>query len=438
LSRLYVPSDTFWVDRTSQVSFTPIGEGRQDPTTFVARQPLYDGDSYTARASVPVPTAAQLRGAGTDYPDWVTSAYLQVPDGLTDRVRALAQSLGQGQATPFDQATAVTNWLRDNIHYSRVTDAPPANREPLDWFLFDYKVGFCNFYASSEVMMLRVIGVPSRLAVGYASGTQETSSGVYEVRALDSHAWPEVFFPGFGWVPFEPTVSQPDIRRPENSGPLGADQNSTAGGTSSGNPADPLARLNRFEEGQPLGGSEAASSAGARFGWVTYPLAAMGLILLLGWLALNLDPAWKQAAQLLSWRGMRRLGLRVSSEQPQAFWEAGGPTSRIYLAWSSWLPRLGVEIDRADTPFERIDRLASVLPEAESSSRRIVDAYVAERFGGRSAPREDVERTWSEVHRLFWETYLSRLGGRLLAIVQDPQRRDVGRRQHVDVTMGPR
>jgi len=80
LSRLYVPSDTFWVDRTGQVSFTPLADGRQDPTTFVARQPLYDGDSYTARASVPVPTSAQLRGAGTAYPDWVTSTYLEVPD----------------------------------------------------------------------------------------------------------------------------------------------------------------------------------------------------------------------------------------------------------------------------------------------------------------------------------------------------------------------
>ncbi len=428
LSRLYVPSDTFWVDRTSQVAFTPLGDGRQDPTTFVARQPLYEGDAYTARSAVPVPTVAQLRGAGADYPDWVTSTYLQVPDSLTDRFRALALSLGEGQSTPFDQATAVTNWLRDNIQYSRVTDAPPANQDPLDWFVFDYKVGFCNFYASSEVMMLRVLGVPARLAVGYASGTQDTSSAVYEVRSLDSHAWPEVFFPGFGWVPFEPTVSQPDIERPTNSGPLAADQSQADASSAGIAPDDPLARLNRFEEGQPLGGAAGSVSTEGGFGWLTLPLLAVALVILLGLLAINLDPAWKQTVQLVSMRGFRRLGIRNSPANAMAIQQSGVELSRAYLAWSSWLPRLGVPIERADTPFERLDRLAARHPEVESGSRLIVDAYVTERFGGRPAPAEDVERTWSDLHRLFWSAYLSRVGGRLLAIVQDPQRREQAQR----------
>ncbi len=437
LSRLYVPSDTYWVDRTSQVSFTPLANGRQDPTTFVARQPLYDGDSYTARASIPVPTVTQLQGAGTDYPDWVRTAYLDVPEGITERFRALAESLGQGQSTPFDQATTVTDWLRANIQYSRVTEAPPPNQDPLDWFVFDYKIGFCNFYASSEVMMLRVLGVPARLAVGYASGTPETSSGVYEVRAVDSHAWPEVFFPGFGWIPFEPTASQPEIQRPENSGSLTADQSQSAGGVSGLNPEDPLARLNRFEEGQPLGGAAGGPPAsGGITPWATLPLVGGGLVLVLSLLAVNLDPAWKQSIKLASVKGMRRFGVRISRKQALALEQSQVDTSRVYLAWSSWLPRLGVAVERADTPFERFDRLASHLPVAETSSRRIVEAYVAERFGGRPVESDEVERTWSELHRLFWSTYLSQLGRRLLALVQDPQRVARARREQAGSPSG--
>jgi len=326
----------------------------------------------------------------------------------------------------------VTNWLRDNIQYSRVTDPPPTGQDPLDWFLFDYKIGFCNFYASSEVMMLRVLGVPSRLAVGYASGTQETSSGVYEVRALDSHAWPDVYFPGFGWVPFEPTASQPDILRPESTGALAADRTQPDGGPSAIDPTDPLARLNRFEEGQPLGGGDGSAALGNASAWLTILLVAAAILLLV-LLAVNLDPAWKQSAQLLSLRGLRRLGIRISQRQTQVLQQAEVETSRVYLAWSSWLPRLGVKVERADTPFERINRLASQLPEAESASRQIIDAYVAERFGGRPAPREDILRTWSELHRFFWGTYLSRLGGLMLAIVQDPQRRERANREHASL-----
>ncbi len=253
LSRLYVPGDTFWVDRSSQITYRSTGEGAADVSAFVARQPVYNGETYAARASIPVPTADDLRQAGNQYPDWLATGYLQVPGSLTLRFVELAKSIGAGAATPYDRAVAVTNWLRDNIEYSRVTQAPAINREPLDWFLFDYRIGFCNFYASSEVMMLRVLGIPSRLAVGYATGTFNEAEGVYEVRGVDAHAWPEAYFPGYGWVPFEPTASQPEIRRPESNllagaipTPLGSD---AAGGTS----GDLISRLDRLEEGQPIG-----------------------------------------------------------------------------------------------------------------------------------------------------------------------------------------
>jgi transglutaminase-like putative cysteine protease len=454
LSRLYLAAGTNWVNRSGEVWYSTMGGPERDVTAFISRPPVHDGEAYLTHASVAVPTASQLELAGKDYPSWVREAYLQVPNSLTDRFRTLARNITSQAETPYDQAEAVTAWLRNNIEYSRVTESPPEGREPLDWFVFDYKVGFCNFYASSEVMMLRTLGVPTRLSVGYAAGTPKEpstlilgnpiskldfSSSPYEVRGNDAHAWPEVFFPGYGWVPFEPTTSQPEIRR----GTINA---VTANGATLLGERDPLSASTgpNPDAGKPIENGRTAGAAHhiqglVRQGILRIVLAVLLLAALLVAVALRIDPSWNLTGQLLAARSMARLGLRSSNQAELDTLAGGSPAARRYAAWTNWLPKLGVELKRSQTPFERLSLLVAQLPEAEFSSRRIVEGFAAERFGGQApSPREEIERTWSELHRLFWETYLSRLGGRLLAIVQDPQRRDVGRRQHLDVTMGPR
>jgi len=108
--------------------------------------------------------------------------------------------------------------LRKNIDYSESVPPIPADQELIDWFLFDIRQGFCNYYASAEIIMLRSLGIPARLSVGYAQGEPiEDMSDAYLVRQRDAHAWPEVYFPSIGWVEFEPTASQPDISRLEGS-----------------------------------------------------------------------------------------------------------------------------------------------------------------------------------------------------------------------------
>ena len=85
--------------------------------------------------------------------------------------------------------------------------------DPVEWFLFTWQSGFCNYYASAEVLLLRAAGIPARMVVGYAPGDYQ-SGGYYQIRTEDAHAWPEVYFPGIGWVEFEPTVSIDPIYRP--------------------------------------------------------------------------------------------------------------------------------------------------------------------------------------------------------------------------------
>ena len=152
--------------------------------------------------------------AGNDYPEWVRERYLQVPPNITPRTLQLARDLTAELANPYDKAAAITNWLRANIEYSNSVPQLPNNQEPIDWFLFDLKQGFCNYYATAEIMLLRSIGIPARIAVGYTQGETEELSQVYTVKQRDAHAWPEVYFPGLGWIEFEPTSSQGGLFAP--------------------------------------------------------------------------------------------------------------------------------------------------------------------------------------------------------------------------------
>jgi len=105
----------------------------------------------------------------------------------------------------------VTRYLRSQIAYKNRIPTPPTGRDPVDWFLFEKKEGFCTYYASAEVILLRAAGIPARLAVGYSQG--ERVENTFLVKLNDAHAWPEVYFPGIGWIEFEPTSNEPGITR---------------------------------------------------------------------------------------------------------------------------------------------------------------------------------------------------------------------------------
>jgi transglutaminase-like putative cysteine protease len=173
--------------------------------------PLNDQEIYRFEALVSIPNTDQLETAGTAYPNWVVERYLQLPEGISERMRALSGQIVGENTTPYDIAKVITQFLRTNYEYQSVIPAPPKKTDPVEWFLFDYKKGFCNYYASAEVLLLRIAGVPARLAVGYAQGSPAGSGEGITVQRDDSHAWPEVYFPGYGWIPFEPTASLPSL-----------------------------------------------------------------------------------------------------------------------------------------------------------------------------------------------------------------------------------
>jgi transglutaminase-like putative cysteine protease len=169
--------------------------------------------AYRAESMLPVFTVERLQAAGTDYPDWVRSRYLWLPDTVPERVLALARDLTAAEPTPYDRAYAIETYLR-GFPYNLGVPTPPSDRDVADYFLFELQEGYCDYYATAMVVLARAAGVPARYVAGYATGTYDYTKGQYVVTEANAHAWVEVYFPGYGWVEFEPTAGLPAIERP--------------------------------------------------------------------------------------------------------------------------------------------------------------------------------------------------------------------------------
>ncbi len=173
-----------------------------------SRRGLQDGDTYNAIGSESSASAAELRAAGADYPAWVTDRYLQLPDDLPTRVADEARRVAGDAGTPYDIATAIEGYLR-TFPFNTGVPATPPKRDAVDYFLFDLKAGYFDYQASAMAVMLRTLGVPARIAVGFALDPGEVVETRYTVRKNDAYTWVEVFFPGYGWVNFNPTQDRP-------------------------------------------------------------------------------------------------------------------------------------------------------------------------------------------------------------------------------------
>jgi len=154
----------------------------------------------------------ELRASGTHYPDWVETQYLSLPDTVPDRVLALARDLTATAPTPYDRALAIETYLRE-FPYSLDLPSPPRNQDVVDYFIFDLQKGYCDYYATSMAVLARAAGLPSRIAVGYASGMYDIDLEAYVITEDQAHSWVEIYFPGYGWVDFEPTAELPTRER---------------------------------------------------------------------------------------------------------------------------------------------------------------------------------------------------------------------------------
>jgi transglutaminase-like putative cysteine protease len=175
------------------------GDGLRTP------EALKVGMTYSVVSHLPEFEPDLLRQSPASYPAEITRRYLQLPETVTDRTRQLAQELTAAEDNSFDKVTALTNHLLATYPYNFFPPPHPEGTDAVDTFLFRDQEGICEQYVSALVVMARSLGIPARLVTGYGSGDYNALTGYYEVRASDAHSWAEVYFAGYGWVPFDPT-----------------------------------------------------------------------------------------------------------------------------------------------------------------------------------------------------------------------------------------
>lgn len=181
---------------------------RWDPassTLIVDRsEPTSDGLAYTVISQSPSTAAAALEAAGSRDPAEISRRYEQLPVGFPFVALRTARDVTAGAGSRYAQAVALQDWFRTTFRYS--LDVPPGHGDDALVAFLASKEGYCEQFAGAYAAMARSLGIPARVAVGFTPGDPDPDDPtLYRIRGRHAHAWPEVWFPDVGWVPFEPT-----------------------------------------------------------------------------------------------------------------------------------------------------------------------------------------------------------------------------------------
>jgi transglutaminase-like putative cysteine protease len=376
------------------------------------------GTGYVVTALVSRATQAQLGSAGQDYPPEIVERYLDLPAGVTTRTRDLALQIVDGAETPFEMAERLADFLRtsDEFRYETTATTPDdPNADIVDFFLFDPegRIGYCEYYATTMAVMARTLGLPSRVAVGYAPGEPQSTVGpdresnVYLVRDGNAHAWAEVYFPGYGWERFEATKTIAPVTRLAGNAPSGP--NGSPGAVPTFPPRldpDDRGNISELESFAPAPEGFGPNDAGP-------PPETRGgnLILIVGIVAaLLLFAAWR----------LRRVRRRLRFLAP-------GERQWVRLALAA--DRAGVSQRPNETIYEYASWLEEQIPQHRPAIRTIADGKVWQSYSGRSISGQAlarIEAAWKRLQLpMLWLAVRRRLSDLIPSIRRaDPASRD--------------
>lgn len=206
---VYAAGEILRMDQAYTIAWREAAGDMQDAFGVTTKNQDYRAESLISSAST-----SEIRAASGSIDPAILERYTALPETVPARVYELADSLTAVYTNTYDQATAIETYLR-TFSYTLNVPAPPTGQDVADFFLFDLKRGYCDYYATAMVVLARAAGIPARLATGFASGSYDYEQARYLVTEADAHSWVEIYFPGLGWVDFEPTASQPLIIRPQ-------------------------------------------------------------------------------------------------------------------------------------------------------------------------------------------------------------------------------
>lgn len=353
-----------------------------------ARDGLGAGQTYSVESLESQATSDQLRQVPDDAFAMGLDRYLQLPPTVTQRTVDLALAITAGATNNFDRSQALVNWLRENVAYSEDIDFPPEDQDRVDYLLFDSRKGYCEYYASAFIVMARSLGIPARMVVGFFPADFSKDDGGFLYRELNAHAWPEVFFPGYGWIAFEPTANRPAVTH--DPAPVGDDDPSTALPERAGEgpfipPEDDFFGPIRENPGGGASGGSVASSGGdvSHIEWgirvALLAIGAMAIVVAFFWL-----------------RGLRGLS----------------PATQLYARMTRGASWSGVRPTPAMTPHEYAQAVGREVPGSRAPASYLTDLYVKETYGGRTPSQTEMLRArqaWLRLRAVFLKHFVVRL-----------------------------
>jgi transglutaminase-like putative cysteine protease len=349
------------------------------------------------------PTEDELRNAGVDFPAWIapyvsypglsgTPAFTTTNGGAagqastnlvvigaggavtptTTKIKALADQVTATLTNNYDKAAAIETYLRTNYTYDLSPSLPKdGTTDPIGAFLFDGKRGYCEYFATAMGDMLRAEGIPTRLVNGFGPGTYDNKIKQYVVKESDAHTWVEAYFPGYGWIAFEPTPDGNYYSIPRAQAPNTCNRDQCATGDSTVDTASGSAAKTKSlkdlggdvpNQTGPLGNSSRVPY------WLLIPFG----FLLLGAVVFFLASRY------------------LRPHTADQVWQRIRALSRL----------AGVEGVAGETPSETGRRLAAAYPEAAHPIRELTDSFVVAAYGPAEAARKraaEVVERWAEI-----------------------------------------
>lgn len=338
--------------------------------TAMAERGSTRGQTYTATSTAILPTAQQMRDVPPVADPASAAPYLELPDELPQIIRDTAADVTATASTDYDRAIALQRYFRSSFEYSESAPVEEgfdgSGAEVIATFL-ERKAGYCIHFSSAMAVMSRVLGIPARIAIGYLPGTTidntPSNRGTYIVTSDQLHAWPELYFEGVGWVPFEPTASRGVVTQ-------FTDTSAATPGSGSVSPDSrpaPTAASTPTPTAGALGGSTATQTGGG------LPAMLVPLAILLGVLVLLAAPSIA--------RGIRRAAgrRRAHAAGTSAGW-----------AWTEFVDSardLGFPVTTSESPRGFAARLRGQFQVDSPAIERLVTAVERESYARAATDR---------------------------------------------------
>jgi len=363
-----------------------------DIDEVISTAPVPVGKEVAESIRVSEATDEMLRTAPAALPKWAADRYTQLPDGITQRTADIAQTLAKGTTNQYDYVAAVEKYLRENDLYQEKINLPPFDRDVTDYFLFQSKQGYGEYFSTAMLVLLRLNGVPAREVVGYLPGGRAEDGRLVSLEN-QAHAWVEVYFPQYGWIPFDPTPHPgvpPITRGPQVLPQVNAtDPNTPAVGDLAGGQdrldARGEDRLRQLDE--ELNGG---FGSGGAYVPLTQQRAVSPLFfvipLLFGLFALVVAFLW-----LRTFRGMGGAGQ----------WYARMTRATRLTGLIRW--------NQTTTPYETAASVAQRLPGSKDAAMLIAQRYAEEQYAGRPPDAADAAETrtaWMRLRTLVLQSAL--------------------------------